>query len=142
MKNQFLLRDEFMEWLINIGKYPVPSAKSYCSYVAAADKAIVLVNEETSQESNMFAELEPRIKRGHSPAVALIIMNLLDHLSSDKIEVQLSKPQSSIRKWKSALHQYQDFLYDYMETNLEPGTADEAETGPDAWDVNDLDEAE
>lgn len=140
MKNQFLLRNEFMDWLVKIGKFPVPSAKSYCSYMAAIDKTIVLINEDTSQESSLFPELEPRIKNGHSPAVASIIRNLLDHMSSDKIEVQLNKPISSIRKWKSALNQYQDFLYDYMETNIETGTSEEVETIKDSWDVSDQDE--
>ncbi|MFZ4522742.1 MAG: hypothetical protein ACOYNC_13615 [Bacteroidales bacterium] len=140
MKNTFLLRDEFMNWLVTIGKFPVPSAISYCSYVAAVDKTIVLINEEISQESNLFTELEPRVKNGNSPAVASIIRNLLDHMSSDKIEEQLNKPKSSIRKWKSALNQYQDFLYEYMETNIETRTSEEIETVKDSWDVNDQDE--
>ncbi len=140
MKNTFLLRDEFMNWLVRIGKFPDLSAKSYCSYVAAVDKTIILINEETSQESNLFTELEPRVKNGNSPAVASIIRNLLDHMSSDKIEVQLNKPISSIRKWKSALNQYQDFLYDYMETNIETGSSDELVTIKDSWDVSDRDE--
>ncbi|MCX6265736.1 MAG: hypothetical protein NTW16_00030 [Bacteroidetes bacterium] len=133
MKNTFLLREEFLEWLESIGKFPVLSARSYCSYVAAVDKTIVLINEETSQESNLF-------KNGNESAVASIIRNLLDHMSSDKIEVQLNKPISSIRKWKSALNQYQDFLYEYMETNIETGTSEETESIKDSWDVNDQDE--
>ena len=148
MKRNFLLRDAFLNWLVKIGKFPLPSAKSYCSYVAAADKTIVLINEETSQESNLFAELEPRVNSGNSPAVASIIGNLLEHMSSDKIEAQLNKPKSSIRKWKSALNQYQDFLYDYMETNIETGpgddsqTSNDTETSQDSWDVSDFDEDE
>lgn len=57
MKNTFLFREEFMDCLVKIGKFPVPSAKSYCSYVAAVDRIILLVNEETSQESDLIAEL-------------------------------------------------------------------------------------
>ncbi|MFZ4523117.1 MAG: hypothetical protein ACOYNC_15510 [Bacteroidales bacterium] len=142
MKNTFLLREEFLGWLESIGKYPELSARSYCSYVAAVDKTIVLINEETSQESNLFTELEPRVKNGHAPAVASIIRNLLDHMSSDKIEVQLNKPKSSIQKWKSALNQYQEFLYDYIQTNIENETNDDIETSKDAWDVNDQAEVE
>jgi hypothetical protein len=142
MKNTFPLRIEFINWLVQIGKFPLLSAKSYCSYVAAVDKTIVLVNEETSRESTLFTELEPRVKNGHSPAVASIIRNLLEHMSSDKIEIQLNKPKHSIQKWKSALHHYLEFLYDYMEDNIESITSDEFAVGKDSWDVTGQDEAE
>jgi len=118
MKNNFLLRNEFMEWLVNIAKYPLPSAKSYCSYVAAVYKTLIFTNEETPEESNLSSVLEPAVKTGEFSVVDSIILNVINQLSAEHIEQELNVPLSSIQKWKSALFQYIEFLSQYIDTEI------------------------
>lgn len=119
MKNTFLLRAEFIEWLVTIAKFPLASAKSYCSYVAAADKTFILDKEGKNEETNLFKMLDVLVYNGDTFGMDNTIITLINELSKDKIEEQLKTPLSSIQKWRSGLFQYREFLYYHIETNIE-----------------------
>jgi hypothetical protein len=134
MKNTFLLRHEFIEWLVTIAKFPLASAKSYCSYVAGADKSFTLFIEDTKEETNLFEYLDVLVHNGDFIDMDNTIVTIINDLSKDKIEVQLNTPLSSIKKWRSGLLQYREFLYYYIETKVDSNeiidTDDEAEIDP------------
>lgn len=45
MKNTFLLRKEFKEWLLKTGNFPEPTVNSYLSYVSGVDKTFDISQE-------------------------------------------------------------------------------------------------
>jgi len=118
MKNTFLLRAEFIEWLVTIAKFPLASAKSYCSYVAAVDKTFILNNEGKNEETNLFKMLDVFVCNEDTFGMDNTIIALINELSKDNIEEQLKTPLSSIQKWRSGLFQYREFLYYHIETNI------------------------
>ena len=66
MKNKFLLRDEFLIWLVNEAKLPMPTANSYCIYVAAVDKYTKINRNDSYDNSNFFSVLEFDVNNGDS----------------------------------------------------------------------------
>ena len=104
-----------MVWLVDVAKFPVLSAKSYCSYVAAVDKTLIFATTtESAQECNLSSKLEPSVRKGNFSVPEAIIINVINHLSTANIETKLHVPLSSIKKWKSALFQYIEFLDYYI----------------------------
>lgn len=124
MKNTFLLRSEFIDWMVTVAKFPLASAKSYCSYVAAADKTFIINNEGKNNETNLFKLLDVLVYNQDDFGMDNTIISIINELSKDKIEVELEKPLSSIQKWKSGLLQYREFLYYYIESNIENNETD------------------
>ena len=116
MKNNFLLRDEFQEWLINIGQFPSLTAKSYCSYVAGVDKTMIFSTEEALGDKSLSSLLEPSVRKVEFPVAEAIITNVINTLSTVNIEHKLNTPKSYIQNWKSALFQYIEFLDYYIGT--------------------------
>ena len=86
MKNNFLLRDEFQEWLINIGQFPSLTAKSYCSYVAGVDKTMIFSTEEALGDKSLSSLLEPSVRKVEFPVAEAIITNVINTLSTVNIE--------------------------------------------------------
>lgn len=143
MKNTFLLRDEFIEWLVTIAKFPLASAKSYCSYVAAADKTFILHKEGKIEETNLFKILDVLVYNGDTFGMDNTIITLINELSKDKIEEQLKTPLSSIQKWRSGLFQYREFLYYHIETTIDyKETAEEENPLVDPFEDFNLDDRE
>lgn len=118
MKNVFYLREEFITWLTSTAKLPLPSAQSYCSYVAAVDKHINVVHEGTQIDSNFFNSIKTEVEDGDDFGMDQIIITIINYLSQEGIEHSIGKPLSSISKWKTGLFQYREFLYEYIDTKI------------------------
>lgn len=119
MKNTFLLREEFKVWLTTIGQFPLPSAKSYLSYVAGADKTFIISSDIIEGETNLFELLKVHVESGDTFGMDNAIINIINELYEKNIDKKLNTPISTIGKWRSALFQYREFLYDYIETKID-----------------------
>ncbi|MCX6230840.1 MAG: hypothetical protein NTZ33_04795 [Bacteroidetes bacterium] len=119
MKNKFFLRTEFIDWLVNEAKLPLPSANSYCSYVAGADKYTKIYLNESNEGLNLFHLLEFSVTTGDTQDMLNIINTMINFLSLDNINDILDSPLSSINKWKSGLYQYEEFLLFYIDSNID-----------------------
>lgn len=117
MKKEILLQVEFMDWFVNIKKYPLPTAKSYCDYIAAADRLLEIYTEEGNEKSNLLSVLGIAVSHGNSERMIDIIDAATDELSEENIEIKLNKSLKYIQNWKSALYQYKEFLQIYIDDN-------------------------
>lgn len=119
MKNKFLLREEFKEWLITIGQFPIPSANSYLSYVAGADRAFIIHSDIIEGNTNLFELLRVHVENGNYSSMDHAIIDIVNDLYKENIDIKLNTPISTISKWRSALFQYREFLYDYVEIHTD-----------------------
>jgi len=118
MKKEILLQEKFVYWLSTIKKYPLPTANSYCDYIAAANRLLEIYKNESNEKSSLFAVLEVEVNMGNSDRMEEIIDEVTEELSEDKIEIKLKKSLKYIQNWKSALYQYKEFLHDYIEDEI------------------------
>lgn len=127
MKNTFLLRQEFKNWLITVGEFPLPSASSYLSYVAGADNRFIINSDLIVGETNLFELLKVHIENGDALGMDNSIISIINELYEKDIDVKLNTPISTIGKWRSALYQYREFLYDYIESEIDTLQEDDNE---------------
>lgn len=113
MKNTFLLRNEFKQYLQD-NKFPIRTISSYCSYVAGADRAFLLNKDNIVEESNLFEILKIYVESNDFINMDSVIIEIIDELSTNGIDKILNTPIGYIRNWKSGLFQYREFLYDYI----------------------------
>ncbi len=118
MKKEILLHTEFGKWFVTTQGYPEATTKSYCIYIAAADRSLEIYQEGSNKKSNLLAVLDFEVQNGNSERVEEIIDDANDELSKDKIEKKLNKSLKYIQNWKSALVAYKEFLHDYMEDEI------------------------
>jgi hypothetical protein len=115
--NGFYLKNEFIIWLKEDQNYTPGSSNSYASYVANANKTILI----DYLEDDVFFEL---IRDAVDKLDKANVEELIDRL----IGVVLMKaPASVIYKYKNGLLQYRNFL---IETLSEDDIIDDAETLP------------
>lgn len=126
MKNTFLLREEFKEWLIKIGQFPLPTVNSYLSYVAGADKKLDISQEGIEGETNLFEILKTKVQNSDDFGMDNAIISVINVLQQENIQESLNTPLNTIRNWQSGLFQYREFLYDYINEQLE--LTDDAKT--------------
>lgn len=120
MKNTFLLREEFKEWLIIFGKFPLPTVNSYLSYVGGVDKTFIIRKDGIEEETNLFEILKTQVKNGDDFEMDNTIISVINELYQKNIEIKLNTPLNTIRNWRSGLFQYREFLYYFIETKIEP----------------------
>jgi hypothetical protein len=126
MKNTFLLRKEFKEWLISIAKLPLPTVNSYLSYVAGVDKKFEINHERFDSLTNLFEILKVLVDDEDDFGMDNTIISIINELHKKDIDKILETPINTIRNWRSGLFQYREFLYYFIETNIKP-TVDENE---------------
>ncbi len=117
MKKEILLQTEFVNWFVETMRYPIPTAKSYCDYIAAADRCLDIYSNGDDEKINLFSVLRNAVSRGNSEDMIEIIDTATDELSRENIEVKLKKSLKYIQNWKSALYQYKEFLQNYIDDN-------------------------
>ncbi|HPT73109.1 MAG TPA: hypothetical protein PLE74_12615 [Candidatus Cloacimonadota bacterium] len=115
MKQEILLEKDFISWFVDIMKYPLPTAKSYCDYIFAADKYLDIYSTENNEKSNLLTALSIEVNNGNAEGMTEIIDNATDELSRENIEIKLQKSLKYIQNWKSALYQYKEFLQTYID---------------------------
>lgn len=124
MKNNFLLHDEFIQWLVDFANLPLPSAKSYCIYVSAADKYTKIKCVSSLIDSNLIKILDDLVQNSNNVEVANVIDSVIAFLSLNNITELLDSSSKYISNWKSGLFQYKDFLNDYIDANIDSITDD------------------
>lgn len=136
MKNTFLLREEFKNWLLKVVGLPLPTVNSYLSYVAGADKTFGISHEGSEEETNLFEVLSKLVKNGDYFGMDSAIIAVINELQQEKIEEKLRTPLNTIRNWKSGLFQYREFLYSHIETQND--STENTETIENEIDKNEL----
>ena len=125
MKKEILLQKEFIEWLVNTGGLKITAAGSYCDYIAAADRTLEIYKKGSNEKSHLLAVLETEVFNGNSAQMIEIVDETIDKLSEIGIETRLNKSLKYIKNWKSALYKYKEFLYDYIDAEIEVVTDEE-----------------
>ncbi len=109
MANTIFLKEEFKKWLIESQDLTPDSANSYLSYVSAVNNHFELDNQALSTIVEHYHKAKQQGKLDSA------INSVFNALFEEDICNTTNRPQSTINKWKSALFQYQEFLYEVTE---------------------------
>ena len=102
MENEFIQRKAFIDYLHHVLEFTKGSANSYATYIAQISKNI---------DSDVFySRLNRFIENGDSEKIGLCLNQTLEFLCQKNIEEVIGKNISDIRKWRSALPVFRDFL--------------------------------
>jgi len=118
MKNQILLQEEFVKWLVDNEVLKSNSASSYCDYINAADRSLDIYENANVEKTSLLTLLVGEYNNGDFERVEEILDDAADELSTDKIEKKLKRSLKYIQNWKSALYKYKEFLHDTLEAEV------------------------
>ena len=110
MKNEFLLKEEFKNWLIETNKASESSAKSYLSYVIGADKLIYISIKNSNEKVNFFRILQIAFNNQDFVVIEETLLYVIDELSRKDCEQIFGKPKKTLQNYKSGLFSYLEFL--------------------------------
>ncbi len=109
MANTIFLKEEFKKWLIESQDLTPDSANSYLSYVSAVNNHFELDKQALSTIVENYHKAKQQGKLDSA------IVTVFNTLFEEDICNTTNRPQSTINKWKSALFQYREFLYEVTE---------------------------
>ncbi|APG65132.1 hypothetical protein LPB136_07110 [Tenacibaculum todarodis] len=124
MKNEFLLKNEYKNWLIENTQITEGSAISYLSYVSGVNKLISFSKEKKEEQLNLFTTLNTEFEKKNYKAINEILSFVIDELSIKNVEVIFGRPKKTLQNYKSALYRYLEFLIEYL-----PDSEDDIESG-------------
>lgn len=110
MKSEFLLKDQFKNWLIETEKTSEASAKSYLSYVSGADKLISISEKGSNEKFNLFVVLQSAFKKQDANTIEETLFFVIDKLSLKNAEDVFGRPKKTLQNYKSGLYSYLEFL--------------------------------
>lgn len=110
MKNNFLLKDEFKNWLIETAKITEASARSYLSYVSGADKLISITTKDSTERKNLFTILQAAFDQHNIERVKATILYVIDELSRKNADKVFGRPRKTLHNYRSGLYSYLEFL--------------------------------
>lgn len=105
MANNLLFRANFIGWLVEEETFTPGSANSYASYVSAIDKALI--------GTNFIETLDKELQAGKSYRIASVFDSIQEQLQQENIEKSLGIDTNTIRKWRSGILKYREFI-DYL----------------------------
>lgn len=109
MKSEFLLKDQFKNWLIETAQISEASAESYLSYVKGADK-LISVSVASSEKFKLFTILQAEYKTQNITTIKETILFVIDELSRKNADEVFKRPKKTIQNYKSGLYSYLKFL--------------------------------
>ena len=113
MKGEFLLKNEFKNWLTETSKTSEESAKSYLSYVSGADKLISVSKKGGNEKFSLFTILQQELKNQNVEAIEEVILFVISELSRENAEEIFGKPKKTLQNYKSGLYAYLEFFTEY-----------------------------
>lgn len=108
--SEFLLKQEFKNWLTETDKVSEGSAKSYLSYVSGADKLITISKKTSSEKFHLFTILQAEYNKQNTEAIEETILFVIDELSIENVEEVFNRPKKTLQNYKSGLYSYLEFL--------------------------------
>jgi len=124
MNHTFFKRKEFVEYLVSSHDFTKGSAQSYATYIAQVSRIV--------EGDNFFTHCNELILSGSTLDLGFHINMLLEYLYQKNIDEILGEKLSNIKKWRSALPHYREFLCDLADEN---DTSWQAETTIDDIEV-------
>ena len=118
MKNEFLLREEFKQWLLNVKKFSLPVTNSYLSYVAGVDKTIGIYVEKEDFTTNLFTFIKEKVELNNIFEAESGIVSVFNYLFLENIDKKLETPLNTIKNWRTGMIHYREFIYEYMDSKI------------------------
>lgn len=109
IKNKFLLKEEFKNWLIDTNKTSEGSAKSYLSYVSGADK-LISISDDNCKKLNLFTIIQSAFEKQDTVVVEESLLFVIDQLSRKDAEEVFHRPKKTLQNYRSGLFSYLEFL--------------------------------
>jgi len=110
MKGEFLLKDDFENWLTKTVELSPEAAKSYISYVRGADKLISVSKKGSSEKFSLFTILQEEFGKQNIEIIEETLRFVIDELSRKNAEEFFNKPKKTLQNYKSGLNRYLNFL--------------------------------
>ncbi|MGL4908543.1 MAG: hypothetical protein ACRC3G_04350 [Bacteroidales bacterium] len=108
MEKEILLKAEFNKWLIDIAGISEESAKSYLSYVAGANKTVILT--DGGKDKTLFEIIQTEYDKQKFNNIEEAILLVVEELSRKNAASIFDRPESTLHKYRSGLYRYLEFL--------------------------------